>query len=59
MGVEYDVVIIGAGAAGSMCASEAGRRGRRVKLIDHATKFGEKIRISGGALQFYESLLWI
>ena len=43
-----DVAIIGAGAAGMMCAIEAGKRGRRVLLIDHASKVGEKIRISGG-----------
>lgn len=43
-----DVVVIGAGAAGMMCAIEAGRRGRRVVLIDHARAPGEKIRISGG-----------
>lgn len=44
----YDVIIIGAGAAGMMCAIEAGRRGRRVLLLDHAKSVGEKIRISGG-----------
>ena len=44
----FDVIILGAGAAGMMCAAEAGRRGRRVLLIDHATKLGERIRISGG-----------
>lgn len=44
----YDVVIIGAGAAGLMCAIEAGKRGRSVLLIDHAKKPAEKIRISGG-----------
>jgi len=44
----YDVIIIGAGAAGLMCAIEAGKRGRRVWLIDHASKIAEKIRISGG-----------
>ena len=44
----YDVVIIGAGAAGLMCAIQAGKRGRRVCLIDHARKVGRKIRISGG-----------
>lgn len=44
----YDVVIIGAGAAGMMCAIEAGKRGRTVLLIDHNKKPGEKIRISGG-----------
>jgi len=43
-----DVVIIGAGAAGMMCAIAAGRRGRSVLLLDHARKIGEKIRISGG-----------
>ena len=45
---QYDVIIIGAGAAGLMCAIEAGKRGRRVWLIDHAKKTAEKIRISGG-----------
>jgi hypothetical protein len=45
---KFDVIIIGAGAAGFMCAIEAGRRGRRVALLDHATKPAEKIRISGG-----------
>jgi len=44
----YDVVILGAGAAGMMCAAEAGRRGRSVLIIDHAKAPGEKIRISGG-----------
>ena len=44
----YDVLIIGAGAAGMMCAIEAGRRGRRVLIVDHARAPGEKIRISGG-----------
>ena len=44
----YDVLIIGAGAAGMMCAIEAGRRGRSVLLIDHAKSVGDKIRISGG-----------
>ena len=43
-----DIVIVGAGAAGMMCAIEAGRRGRRVLLLDHAERLGEKIRISGG-----------
>ncbi|MSQ60290.1 MAG: NAD(P)/FAD-dependent oxidoreductase [Betaproteobacteria bacterium] len=42
------VVIVGAGAAGMMCAIEAGKRGREVVLIDHAKILGEKIRISGG-----------
>lgn len=48
MQVAYDVIIIGAGAAGLMCAIEAGKRGRRVLILDHAKKVGEKIRISGG-----------
>ena len=45
---KFDVVVIGAGAAGMMCAIEAGKRGRKVILLDHAKKIGEKIRISGG-----------
>ena len=44
----FDVVIVGAGAAGMMCAAEAGRRGRKVLILDHAKEPGEKIRISGG-----------
>ncbi|MBI1384582.1 MAG: aminoacetone oxidase family FAD-binding enzyme [Rhizobiales bacterium] len=44
----YDVIVLGAGAAGMMCAIEAGRRGRRVVVLDHAQAIGEKIRISGG-----------
>ena len=44
----YDAAVIGAGAAGMMCAATAGQRGLRVLLIDHAEKIGEKIRISGG-----------
>ncbi len=44
----YDVVVVGAGAAGMMCAIEAGKRGRRVLVVDHARAAGEKIRISGG-----------
>jgi predicted Rossmann fold flavoprotein len=46
--VQYDVAVIGAGAAGMMCAAQAGQRGRRVVLIDHVATIGEKIRISGG-----------
>ena len=44
---KYDVVIIGAGAAGMMSAIECGKRGRKTLLIDHSKKIGEKIRISG------------
>jgi predicted Rossmann fold flavoprotein len=48
MKLEKEVVVIGAGAAGMMCAIEAGKRGRSVILLDHASKLAEKIRISGG-----------
>lgn len=48
MSEKVDVVIIGAGAAGLMCAAQAGKRGRRVMVIDHAKKPGRKILISGG-----------
>ena len=44
----YDVIVLGAGAAGMMAAIEAGRRGRSVLVVDHAKYAGEKIRISGG-----------
>jgi predicted Rossmann fold flavoprotein len=44
----YDVVIVGAGAAGLFCAIHAGRGGRRVVLLDHANRIGKKILISGG-----------
>jgi hypothetical protein len=44
----FDVVIVGAGAAGLMCALRAGQRGRRVLLLDHADRVGKKILISGG-----------
>jgi predicted Rossmann fold flavoprotein len=43
-----DIIVIGAGAAGMMCAAQAGQRGRRVMLIEHYPIIGEKIRISGG-----------
>ena len=45
---QFDVVIIGGGAAGMMCAAQAGQRGRKVFLIEHGKALGEKIRISGG-----------
>nr|WP_254774276.1 aminoacetone oxidase family FAD-binding enzyme [Marinobacter sp. AC-23] len=45
---QYDVIIIGAGAAGLMCAATAGYRGRKVLVIDHANKPGKKILMSGG-----------
>lgn len=46
--MQYDVIIIGSGAAGLMCAIVAAKRGRKVLVIDHSYKIGEKIRISGG-----------
>lgn len=46
--MQFDVVIIGAGAAGMMCAIQAGQRGRKVVLLDHSAKIGKKIFISGG-----------
>jgi len=46
--LQFDVIVLGAGAAGMMAAAEAGKRGRRVLLVDHAPAPGEKIRISGG-----------
>ena len=48
MSQAYDVAVIGAGAAGMMCAAVAGQRGKSVILIDHAEQLAEKIRISGG-----------
>jgi predicted flavoprotein YhiN len=45
---ETDVIIIGAGASGLMCAIEAGKRGRNVIVLDHANKAGKKILMSGG-----------
>jgi predicted Rossmann fold flavoprotein len=48
MASPYDAIILGAGAAGLMCAAVAGQRGRRVLLVDHADAPGKKILISGG-----------
>ena len=48
MNEKYDVIVIGAGAAGLMCSFEAGKRGKKVCLLEHSSKIGEKIRISGG-----------
>jgi predicted Rossmann fold flavoprotein len=47
-GPDVDVIVLGGGAAGLMCALQAGRRGRRVLVVDHWQKIGERIRISGG-----------
>ena len=44
----YNAIILGAGAAGLMCAIEAGKRGRRVLVLEHADRIGKKILISGG-----------
>jgi predicted Rossmann fold flavoprotein len=46
--LNVDVAVVGGGAAGMMCAAQAGQRGRRVVVIDHAAKIGERIRIAGG-----------
>ena len=53
---DFDVVILGAGAAGLMCAIEAGRRGRRTLLLDHADRIGSKILISGGGRANFTNL---
>lgn len=45
---QYDVIIIGAGASGLFCAMTAGKRGRKVLVLDHANKAGKKILMSGG-----------
>ena len=45
---EFDVIILGGGAAGLMCAIEAGKRGRRVAVLERAGRIGKKILISGG-----------
>ena len=46
--MQFDLIILGAGAAGLMAAISAGQRGRRVLLLDHADEAGKKILISGG-----------
>src|SRR5215207_4949495 len=46
--VNFDAIVIGAGAAGMLCAALAGQRGRRILLIDHSPEPGRKILISGG-----------
>ena len=45
---QYDVIIVGAGAAGLMCAIEASKRGRKVLVLESSNKVGKKILISGG-----------
>ncbi len=46
--MQYDAIIIGAGAAGLFCAVEAGKRGRKVLILEHNAQTGRKILISGG-----------
>jgi hypothetical protein len=53
---KFDLIIIGAGAAGLMCAIEANKRMRRVLIIEHSSKVGEKIRISGGGRANFTNL---
>src|SRR5258707_10690812 len=48
MSRQFDVVVLGAGAAGLFCAAEAGKRGRRVAVLERAERVGKKILISGG-----------
>ena len=52
----FDIIIIGAGAAGLMCAGEASKRGRRVLLLESAERVGQKIRISGGGRANFTNL---
>lgn len=52
----FDVIVLGAGAGGLMCAIEAGRRGRRTLLLDHADRVGKKILISGGGRSNFTNL---
>ncbi|MCC3303449.1 NAD(P)/FAD-dependent oxidoreductase [Sneathiella sp. HT1-7] len=56
-GLKFDVVVVGAGAAGMMCAIEAGKRGRKVLLLEKAEKCGQKILISGGGRCNFTNLL--
>jgi len=53
---DFDVIIVGAGAAGLMCAVEANKRGRRVLMLERAGKVGQKIRISGGGRANFTNL---
>ncbi len=54
---DHDLIIIGGGAAGLMCAGVAVKRGRRVLVLDHAVRVGEKIRISGGGRANFTNVL--
>src|SRR6266496_1946930 len=55
--LQFDAIVIGAGAAGLMCAIEAGKRGRRVAVLEHAEQLGKKILISGGGRCNFTNLL--
>ena len=55
----YDVIVLGAGAAGLMCAITAGQRGRRVLVLDHAPQAGAKILISGGGRCNFTNLVTV
>jgi len=48
LSADFDAIVVGAGAAGLFCAAQAGQRGRKVLVLDHAPRIAEKIRISGG-----------
>src|SRR6478672_9479921 len=56
---EKDVVVIGGGAAGLFCAIEAGKRGRRAVVLEHADRIGKKIAISGGGRCNFTNLFTI
>src|SRR5881409_104242 len=54
---KFDAVVLGAGAAGLLCAIEAGKRGRRVAVLEHAERVGKKILISGGGRCNFSNIL--
>ena len=54
--IRYDVAVIGGGAAGLMCAIKAGKRGRRVWVIEHCDRVGKKILIPGGGRYNFTNL---
>src|SRR5438093_12291984 len=54
---KFDAVVLGAGAAGLLCAIEAGKRGRRVAVLEHAERVGKKILISGGGSCNFSNIL--
>jgi len=56
--MKKDVIVIGAGAAGLMCAIEAGKRGRSVLVLDHAGSIGQKIRVSEVAAAILPISIW-